>query len=256
MIRAIEESEPRSLSAVSRNLGGDLETIVRKALRKRPEDRYQSASDLAADVRRFLDHQPIIARHTTALYQLCRFARRHRGLVAGMAIALLVLIAGAGTVAWQASLVRAEAGTRRDIADFLREILTSIEPAKTAGEPLTVREMLNGAATRIDDRFEDAPLVRGELHDTIGWTYYLLGAFEDAERHQRSAVADFEAEDGPRAERTLRAMAMLGLTLSQLDRLEEAEALLHEAQQRLDTPDSNVASRIRGNLAIVLNDLV
>ncbi|MCH8147517.1 MAG: serine/threonine protein kinase [Planctomycetes bacterium] len=254
-IRVIEESEPRSLTTVSRNLRGDLETIVRRALRKRPEDRYQSASDLAADIRRFLEHQPIVARPATALYQLSRFARRNRGLVAGMAVALLVLVVGAGAVAWQASRVRAEARTRRDVADFLREMLTSIDPAKTAGKPLTVREMLDAAAAHLHDRFENAPLVRGELQDTIGWTYYLLGAFEDAERHQRSAVADFEAEAGPRGEPTLRAMALLGLTLSQLDRLEEAEALLRQAQQRLNVPDSEVASRIRQNLAIVLDDL-
>ena len=63
---------------------GDLETIVQKSLRKRPENRYQSAADLAADIGRFLEHQPIVARPATALYQLSRFARRHRPLFCRM----------------------------------------------------------------------------------------------------------------------------------------------------------------------------
>jgi tetratricopeptide (TPR) repeat protein len=252
-IRTIEEVEPRPLSAVRRALRGDLETIVLKPLRKRPQERYDSASDLAADIRRFLGHQPITARPATALYQLSRFARRHRGLVAGMAVALLVLILGAVGVAWQSSLARSEARTRTEVATFLRDILTSIDPAKTAGEPLTVRALLDDAAARLHRQLEESAVVRAELHDTIGSTYYLLGAYEDAAKHLRSAWTIFEVEFGPRATPTLRAMAELGLILSRLDRLEEAEALLREARQRLDSPDTVVASRIRESLAIVFN---
>jgi tetratricopeptide (TPR) repeat protein/predicted Ser/Thr protein kinase len=254
-IRTIEQVEPRSLARVSRALRGDLETIALKALRKRPQERYDSASDLAADLRRFVGYQPIIARPATALYQLGCFARRHRGLVAGMAVALLVLALGAVGIAWQSALARSEARTRTEVASFLRDILTSIDPAKTAGQPLTVRDMLDDAAKQLDRRFEESAVVRAELHDTIGSTYYLLGAYEDAAQHLRSARTIFEAEFGPRATPTLQAMAELGLMLSQLDRLEEAEALLREARQRLDSPDTVVASRIRENLAIVLDAL-
>ena len=74
--------------------------------------------------------------------------------------------------------------------------------------------------------------LRGDL-ETIGRTYDKLGAFEDAERHLRSAVADFETQAVPLDERALMTTARLGLTLSQLDRLEEAEALLNQTQQRL-----------------------
>jgi tetratricopeptide (TPR) repeat protein len=254
-IRVIEEAEPRSFTAINRSLRGDLETIARKALRKRPDDRYQSASDLAADVRRHLAHQPIIARPATPLYHMSRFVRRHQGLVAGLVGIVLVLIVGTVAVAWQASLARAEARTRSDIAEFLSDILMSVDPAKTAGEPLTVRAMLDDAAARIDGRFESAPLVRAELHETVGATYFRLGQFEDAEQHLRSALTDFEAATGPRAEATLVVMAQLGLALSKLDRLDEAESILSEAEQRLDGTHEIAADRVRANLAIVLENL-
>ncbi len=252
-IRAIEECSPRSLTTVSRALRGDLNTIVLKSLRKKPENRYQSASDLSADLRRFLEHQPIVARPATAWYQFNRFARRHRGLMAGMVGIMIAMIVGAGAVAWQASLARDEARTRRKVANFLREMLTSVNPAKTAGKALTVREMLDTAAADLHDRFQNVPLVRGELHDTVGSTYYQLGAYEDAALHTQQAIEDYQANAGPQAKSTLLAMSSLGLILSKLDRVDEAEAILRAAWQRGATSDETISDNICQNLAVVLD---
>ena len=92
--RTITEHEPKPLSEFDRALRGDVNTIVMQAMAKDPDHRYQSASDLAADVQRFLADEPIYARPPSALYQLGKFARRHRGLVAGVALAIVMLMAG------------------------------------------------------------------------------------------------------------------------------------------------------------------
>ncbi|MHC5022881.1 MAG: serine/threonine-protein kinase, partial [Planctomycetota bacterium] len=251
--RVIEEVDPVPLTTTNRAFRGDLDTIVRKALRKRPEARYQSASDLGADVRRFLQHEPIVARPGTALYQMTRFARRHRGLVAGLALSGLLLVAGVVGIVWQASRVSAEAGVRREVASFLSEMLTSIDPFKTGGKPPTVREMLEDAAGQLDQRFGDAPLVRAELQTTVGSTFFNLGEFETAEHHLRAAVEGFAAETSPDNEQTLLAMASLGITLRRLDRLDEAEAILREARSRLVTDQGRVAQRLCEHLAVVLD---
>jgi tetratricopeptide (TPR) repeat protein len=113
--------------------------------------------------------------------------------------------------------------------------------------------MLDDAAARLVDRFENSQLVRGELHFTVGSTYAQLGAFDDALRHLRLAVADLEATAGPRAVSTLNAIAALGLTLSHLDQLDEAETVLRDALQRVSPSIGPLADGIREDLAIVLD---
>ena len=83
--RLILEQDPPRLGSINPELRGDVETIVAKALEKDPARRYQTAADLAADLRRWLAHEPILARPPSALYHLRKFARRHKALVGGVA---------------------------------------------------------------------------------------------------------------------------------------------------------------------------
>ena len=101
--RVVSEEEPRPLRSHDRAFRGDLETIVAKAMAKEKERRYASASELAADLRRFLRDEPIQARPATTLYQLRKFSRRNRPLVAALAGAFLILVAGVITagLGWQ-----------------------------------------------------------------------------------------------------------------------------------------------------------
>jgi WD40 repeat protein len=94
--RLIQQHEPSRLGSIDTRLRGAVETIVAKALEKDRARRYQSAAELAADIRRHLRHEPIRARPPSALYQLGKFARRHKGLV-GAVLAVMAALA-AGTV--------------------------------------------------------------------------------------------------------------------------------------------------------------
>jgi tetratricopeptide (TPR) repeat protein len=93
-VRMIREDDPTSLSSISRNYRGDIETIVGKALEKDKARRYASAADLSADIQRYLGDEPIAARPPSAFYQLQKFARRHRAMVGGVVAVFVVLAAG------------------------------------------------------------------------------------------------------------------------------------------------------------------
>lgn len=117
--RVICDDEPPPLSTINTAYRGDLNTIVLKALEKDPERRYQSVSDLAADVRRYLNDETITARPATTIYQLRKFFRRNRGLVAGVCAAFVVLVLGvivSVSFAVQRSRALDEANRQRDIA--------------------------------------------------------------------------------------------------------------------------------------------
>lgn len=115
-MRAVRESPPPRLSSIDRRLGGDLETIARKALEKDRGLRYQSAAEFGADIRRLLRNEPVEARPPTLTYQLRVFARRQRALVGGVAAVFIVLVGGIIATTRQtlhANRARAEAEQRR-----------------------------------------------------------------------------------------------------------------------------------------------
>jgi WD40 repeat protein len=114
--RVIREEEPTRLGSTNPAFRGDVETIVAKALEKDPARRYQSAADLAADLRRWLAHEPILARPPSALYHLRKFARRHKALVGGVAATGLALILGlVGTILFAIGEARQRSEAERNL---------------------------------------------------------------------------------------------------------------------------------------------
>ena len=91
--RILEQDAPR-LGSINPELRGDVETIVAKALEKDKARRYASAGELGADLRRHLHHEPITARPPSALYQLRKFVRRHKAVVAGVLGVFAALLVG------------------------------------------------------------------------------------------------------------------------------------------------------------------
>src|SRR5262249_19545081 len=109
---------------------GDVETIVAKALEKEKSRRYASAGDLAADIRRHLDHEPIRARPPSALYHLGKFARRHKALVSTTAAFLTMLLVGGAVTGWQAvQLARAERDQVVQQAERSRKVHAALDRA-------------------------------------------------------------------------------------------------------------------------------
>jgi WD40 repeat protein len=137
--RIVRDEEPSRLGSIDRALRGDLETIAAKAMAKEPRMRYATAHAMAADLQRHLSDEPIVARPPSAMYQWSKFARRNRGLVAGVAAAFGVLIVATIALATFASRerdqrTRADARAAEAIAGRYRSALLGAQTAIATGE--------------------------------------------------------------------------------------------------------------------------
>lgn len=159
--RVIMDEEAIPLRSINPKFRGDVEAIVSHALEKRKERRYQSAAELAADLRRYLDDEPITARPISTVYQLRKFAKRNKALVGGVTgIAAALILGLAGTVSFA---VRARDARNAEAAQ-----------RKRAEQRLTdVRQLANALIFDIYDaieRLSGATAARKTLIDT-GLTY-------------------------------------------------------------------------------------
>ena len=173
-------TDPGSLT---RQLKGDLDWIVMKAMDKDRDRRYQTSKGLALDIERHLRHEPIRARPPSGIYRFQKFVRRNKLGVSFASLMLAALLAGVtGTVV---GMVQAKNSARRATAinQFLRQMLVQVHPEQAKGQDVTVRQALDLAAADVDASFVDQPEVQADLHATVGMLYRELGHFDNAEPH-------------------------------------------------------------------------
>ncbi len=253
------QADPRTLTHLLR---GDLDWITMKALEKDRTRRYDTASDLAADIQRHIRHEPVSAGPPGAAYRVRKFVRRNRALVTGVAAVLIVLVAGivASTMfAIGESEQRREAERQAAIAkavnDFLNDDLLAAVAPDEQGLDVTVRQVLEVASENIEGKFTDEPLVEAAIRSTLGDTYWRLGEYDAAARHARRAFKLLRAELTEEHRRTLESMNRLAVLLEEQGKIAEAEALhrrtLGTLRRVLGDEDTLTLSSMN-NLAVLL----
>ncbi|MCK6483661.1 MAG: serine/threonine protein kinase [Phycisphaerae bacterium] len=202
LLHAIQHVDPPPPSSLAAPLGTEIDAIVLKALAKSPADRYASVDALAADVRRYLADEPVLAHPPTAFYQFRKLiARRRLPFALGTTVAMLVLALAIVTTvlsfrldAQRRSAVEAqqqEARARQaadEVTLFLRGMLASVDPDQGRGRDVTVREVLDRAADEIDKRDDLTPEVDSAVRDAIGVSYFRLGFHDLAGPHLEKAL--------------------------------------------------------------------
>jgi eukaryotic-like serine/threonine-protein kinase len=233
VLSAIETHEPQRPSLVRPGLGRDVDAIILKALRKDPAGRYATAGEFAADIARSLAGRPILARRIGPAVRTWKLVRRHRALSAVMAAAVLAV---GGTVAYAAVRVlgerdsaRAEARRSLRTVKFFQDMLSVVDPARARGREITVREVLDASAPRIEASLADDSVVAGVYHGTVGKLYYALEDRAAAVPHLRRAL-ELTRQDKPNDRGVIaRAQVDLASALAWVDSQEEAAGLAREA---------------------------
>jgi serine/threonine protein kinase len=275
--RVIREDEPSRLSSVDRTFRGDVETIVGKALQKEKERRYGSAGELAADIARHLNYEPISARAPGTWYQFSRFARRNKTLVVGTAAVFLALLVGIVATSRQAVRARrAERTVRQEqlrtleqkqqaeraaavanqVKEFVQGVLELAKPEEAQGRQMTLAQALDVAAQRVEI-VQDDPLIEAAVRESLGSTYESLGREDLALPHHERALALRRSALGDEHADTVQSINNLGNTLLGLGRHEAAGPLLEEAVERGRRVYGEAHPRTlmaTGNLASVVSD--
>lgn len=200
--QVIRQFQPPRPSAIASSLRGDIETVLLKAMEKDRERRYRSAADLGDDLRRTLDNEPISARPPSLIYQVQVYARQNRAAFGAVVAAFLAVTGGSMFSTYQyfrAAAARAESVRQADAAlvardesaavtRFLNDALASVNPEGDRGPTVTVMQLLDDAAAKIGNAFENQPLVEAALRRTIGNSYLSLENYKVAEPHLRRAL--------------------------------------------------------------------
>jgi serine/threonine protein kinase len=225
-IRVACDQEPVPPSQYRKQLAGDLETIVLKALAKDPACRYATVDEFAADVRRFLDGQPIQARPAKFLYRAGKFLGRHRIAAPAAALAGLLILAFAGLSWFEARRAQRRFNDVEKLAhSMMFEFHDAIEklPGSTAARELLVRRALEYLEDLSKEAAGDPRLAR-EI--ALGY----------------SRIGDVQGQLGN---------ANLGQTPAALESYRKAEAILARLVARAPSDDSLRLDylRIAGGLA-------
>ncbi|HEX6864198.1 MAG TPA: serine/threonine-protein kinase, partial [Thermoanaerobaculia bacterium] len=193
---AVEPAVRRGTDAAGlrRQLAGDLDWIVMKALEKDRSRRYASVSELAADVERHLRDEPVLAGPPSLAYRVRKYVRRNRSLA--LAASLVLLGAVVGVVGISVGLVRSlraeeqarqEAEKTKALNEFLHEMLTSPTPGRS-GRDVRVLEVVDRASKGVPGSFKGQPEIEAEVRASLGHTYLFLGELGSARTHLDRAL--------------------------------------------------------------------
>ncbi|MCB9892334.1 MAG: serine/threonine protein kinase [Planctomycetes bacterium] len=257
-VRILNEEEPDHVPLHAARVASDLVTIVRKALMRDRDARYDSAMALKDDIERFLRCEPITARPPSAFYVLRRFARRNRWLVTTTVLAIAALVFGiVGTTVHSVRAERARLAAERAAReaawerDYLAQMLLDADPWVGLGPQVTLGDAIERAARRFAES-PPPPGVERHLSATFGEVLLRLGHPREAAQHLERSIA---LHDGTEARELHRLRRGLVRAWVESQRLEEARALaleLLEDAHALFGPDGEETLATRRSYSKVL----
>ena len=161
--------------AVRRQLKGDLDAILNKALKKESSQRYATVEALAQDLPRHLAHQPVLAQPDSLDYRIGKFIGRYRFPVAAAAVATLALLTGAGLALSQAQRARAQAARAEEVKRLVLSIFKDADTSAGGSRKTTAADLLEQARSRLDSVPVSDPAIRAELLTSLGISLTGLG---------------------------------------------------------------------------------
>jgi len=250
---AARGTEARQLLSVMR---GDLDWITMKAVERDRTRRYGTPSELAADITRYLNHEPVTARPVSVSYRVQKYVRRHRYTVAVAGVLVGLLLAFAVVQSIQLRKTRRERDRADRIAQFMTGIFRIADPSERVGSAVTARELLDRAAKEVESGLAKDPELQAQMMRVMGIAYLNLGLFSRAQALLEESVRIGRGAIGEENPGMLLAMQQLAWTLFSEGRFAEAESLQRKVldiRRRILGPDNDETLSITEDLAQTLD---
>jgi serine/threonine-protein kinase len=240
-----QAAQARALPQVRRlraALAGDLDTIVQKATRAVPAQRYGSIEHFAVDIRRFLSHRPILARPTTLTRSILLFLRRHQAASTMAAIGSVLVVVSAVIALLQYRESNAHQARTAAVRDFMFDLIDDAEPSEPqSGGQVTGKQMLDGAVDRANRKFAQQPELRGELLSELGRMYLRVGEHDAALRTLQVSLPLLEGAALPDDPSLNKTRAQLASVLLDDGEVAAARKLANQAQSACVRSDPECA---------------
>lgn len=234
--RTAAQFRGRDTTGLRKELSGDLDRIVLKALRKEPERRYRSALGFSEDLDNYLQGKPVQARPSTFSYRARKFIQRNKWAVSVLTIALFSVLTGFGIALWQADVAKTERNiaqneTEKSLAvqNYLVNLFEAADPAENRGEEITVREIVERGIAGLEQDFGRQPEVHIEMLKVLGRVEQALGDFDLSVELLEEALEKSRKIYGDEHLNTASAAAMLGEVERWNGNFDRAESILREA---------------------------
>src|SRR5262249_54054039 len=213
-------------------LRGDLDWITLKAIEKDRNRRYAAPLELAADIRHYLNNEPVFARPASPGYRLSKYVRRH-AVAVGVAAGLILLLAGFSVVqAFQLRQITRERDRANRVADFMTNMFKISDPSEARGNSVTAREILDKASKDINKGLAQDPELQANMQSLMGRVYIRLGLYAKGQELLTPAVEPRRRIFGPNSPETLAAMVDLANALSDQAKYPEGDKLYQEVIDR------------------------
>jgi eukaryotic-like serine/threonine-protein kinase len=211
----------------ARELRGDLDAILMKALARDPAQRYLSALDLQADLHRYLDGLPVSAHAPSLGYRLRKFVRRRALLVSVTSLLIVGLVAGGVIYGLEARRVAQARDTAARRGEFLQHLLESADP-NIGNKDVTVAELLDVAEKELAGHPDDEWMTTASMYQVIAQTNLNLGRHAAGLVAADQAIALLRSHDGPTSSLGL-ALLVRGNLLRTSGQYPQAETTFREA---------------------------
>ena len=260
---AIAEADPLAASEAAtqksrkRQLRGDLDAVLNKALKKDPAARYSTADAFANDVRRYLTGETVLARPDSAVYRLRKFARRNRVPLSAAAIIVLSLVIATGISVRQAKEATRQAAKATAITDFLMHVFTAGDNRAAGSKPpgeVTALQLLDQGSADLVGALDTEPEVKIDLIEMMADIYAGMDATDKQIALYQAGVAVSERAYGSDNPRKAELLAHVADGLSFAGRYADCAQAIAKAERAFETIGDHTSLeyanllKLKGNL--------